>query len=124
MPQVTGIGGVFFKAKGDPKVLAAWYQENLGIPLNPWGGAVFHWAEDKGAADAATAWNIDEANSDRYSGSDSNFMINYRVKDLLGMIDRLKKSGTKILDEPKSSEYGTFASFVDPEGNKVELWEP
>jgi len=124
MAQVTGIGGVFFKAKGDPKVLAAWYQEHLGIKMAPWGGAVFRWADDKGAAKAATAWSIDEKNSDRYSASESSFMINYRVDDLLGMIANLKKSGIKILKEPESSEYGKFASVLDPEGNRIELWEP
>src|ERR1700722_17422413 len=112
MPQVTGVGGVFFKAKGDPKVLAAWYQEHLGIKLNPWGTAVFRWAEDKGAAKAATAWKIDEKNSERYSASEASFMINYRVDDLLGMITNLKKSGVEILKEPESSEFGKFASVL------------
>ena len=124
MPHVTGIGGVFFKAKGDPKVLAAWYQKHLGIKLAPWGGAVFHWAEDKGASSAATAWSIDEKNSEKYSGSESSFMINYRVDDLSGMIAKLKESGIKILTEPEPSEYGKFASLLDPEGNRIELWEP
>ena len=124
MPRVTGIGGVFFKAKGDPKVLADWYQEYLGIQVMPWGGSIFHWAEDKGAKDAATAWNIDDATSVRYSGGDASFMINYRVEDLVGMVDKLRRAGTPILDEPTMSDYGWFASIVDPEGNKVELWEP
>jgi predicted enzyme related to lactoylglutathione lyase len=124
MPQVTGIGGVFFKAKGDAKVLAAWYQEHLGIKLNPWGGAIFRWAEDKGAAKAATAWTIDDKNSEKYNASESSFMINYRVDDLLGMIANLKKSSVRILKEPESSEFGKFASILDPEGNRIELWEP
>jgi predicted enzyme related to lactoylglutathione lyase len=124
MPRVTGIGGVFFKAKGDAKALAAWYAEHLGIRLSPWGGAVFHWAEDAGAADAATAWNIDDAGAQRYQGSASGFMINYRVVDLPAMVERLRASGTRILGEPAVSEYGTFASFADPDGNTVELWEP
>jgi predicted enzyme related to lactoylglutathione lyase len=124
MAQVTGIGGVFFKAKGDPKVLAAWYQEHLGIKLAPWGGAVFRWADDKGAAKAATAWSIDDKNSEKYSASESSFMINYRVDDLLGLIANFKKSGVKILKDAESSEYGKFASIIDPEGNRIELWEP
>src|SRR5271163_2209327 len=103
MPHVTGIGGVFFKAKGDPKVLAAWYQEHLGIKLNSWGTAVFRWAEDKGAAKAATAWKIDDGNSERYSASESNFMINYRVDDLLSMIAHLKRSGVTILKDAEAS---------------------
>jgi len=124
MANVTGIGGVFFKAKGDPKVLGAWYEEHLGIKLAPWGGAVFRWADDKGAATAATAWSIDEKNSEKYRASDSSFMVNYRVDDLFEMIASLKKSGVKILKEPESSEYGKFASILDPEGNMIELWEP
>jgi predicted enzyme related to lactoylglutathione lyase len=124
MPKVTGVGGVFFKAKGDPKVLAAWYEEHLGIKLNNWGTAVFRWAEDKGAAKAATAWKIDDKNSERYTSSESNFMINYRVDDLLGMVVNLKKSGVKILKDAESSEFGKFASILDPEGNRIELWEP
>ena len=124
MPQVTGIGGVFFKAKGDPKVLMAWYQEHLGIKLNPWGSAVFRWAEDKGAATAATAWKIDEKNSEKYNQSEANFMINYRVDDLNGMMANLKKSGVKILKDAETSDFGKFASIVDPEGNRIELWEP
>ncbi|HTL13405.1 MAG TPA: VOC family protein [Bdellovibrionota bacterium] len=124
MPKVTGIGGVFFKAKGDPKALAAWYQEHLGIPVASWGGAAFHWAEDKGAADAATAWSIDKKDSGKYSGTDSPFMINYRVEDLDGMMANLKKAGTHILKDAEKSEYGKFASVLDPEGNKIELWEP
>ncbi|MGZ3697434.1 MAG: VOC family protein [Bdellovibrionota bacterium] len=124
MPHVTGIGGVFFKAKGDPEALASWYQEHLGIKMAPWGGAVFRWAEDPGAAKAATAWSIDEKDSEKYSGSESSFLINYRVDDLFGMIANLKKSGVKILKDAESSEYGKFASILDPEGNRIELWEP
>src|SRR5580704_3502074 len=107
MPHATGIGGVFFKAKGDPKILVAWYQEHLGIKLNPWGTAVFRWAEDKGAAKAATAWQIDDKKSQRYDGSESNFIINYRVDDLSGMMANLKKSGVKILKDAEKSEFGT-----------------
>ena len=124
MPHVTGIGGVFFKEKGDHKVLAGWYQNYLGIKMAPWGGAVFRWADDKDSENAATAWNIDEKNSEKYNASESNFMINYRVDDLIGMIENLKRSGTRILKEPESTEYGKFASILDPEGNRLELWEP
>jgi len=124
MPQVTGIGGVFFKAKGDPKVLAAWYQEHLGIKLAPWGGAVFRWPDDKAKDKGVTAWNIDEKDSEKFSHSEANFMINYRVDDLLGMVANLKAAGIKILEGPDISEYGKFAWILDPEGNKIALWEP
>ena len=123
MPQVTGIGGVFIKSK-DHKALAAWYAKNLGITIQPWGGAVFRWKEDKTADKGATAWDIVDINNDRFSPSEANFMINYRVDDLLGMIAGLKKAGVKILKDLESSEYGKFASIMDPDGNKIELWEP
>ena len=124
MPHVTGIGGVFFKSKGDPKTLTAWYEKNLGIKLSPWGGAVFRWSEDPTADKGATAWNIDGKDADKYSPSESAFMINYRVNDLIGLVANLKKSGVTILKDTESSEYGKFASIMDPEGNKIELWEP
>jgi predicted enzyme related to lactoylglutathione lyase len=124
MPHVTGIGGVFFKAKGDPKVLAAWYQEQLGIKLEPWGGAAFRWPADKAKDKGVTAWKIAGKDTREFSPSESSFMINYRVEDLLGMIANLKKSGVRIVKEPEPTEYGMFASILDPEGNRIELWEP
>ena len=124
MPHVTGIGGVFFKSKGDPKELAAWYQKHLGIKLAPWGGAVFRWSEDPGKDKAATAWNILEKDSAQLTPSDSSFMINYRVIDLDGLVAHLQNDGIKIIQGPESSEYGKFAWILDPEGNKIALWEP
>lgn len=123
MPHVTGIGGIFFKAKGDPKALAAWYQEHLGVKLAPWGGAVFPWAEDKSAATAVTAWSIDAKDSEKYTPGEANFIINYRVDDLSGMIANLKKAGVRIVKELEPSDYGKFATILDPEGNQIELWE-
>lgn len=123
MPHVTGIGGVFFKSK-DAKALTAWYEKNLGITLQPWGGAVFRWSEDKAPEKGATAWHIDDINTDKYSPSQAPFMINYRVDDLTGLIANLKKAGVEIVKEPESTDHGKFASILDPDGNKVELWEP
>lgn len=124
MPRVTGIGGVFFKSK-DPKALTAWYAKNLGITLEPWGGAVFRWKDDKAATEkGATAWNIEDANTDKFSPSQATFLINYRVDDLLGLIANLKTAGVKVVKEMESTEYGKFASIMDPDGNRVELWEP
>jgi predicted enzyme related to lactoylglutathione lyase len=122
MPKVTGIGGVFFKAKGDHKRLAAWYQEHLGIKIEPWGGAVLRWSSDPGKDKAATAWNIDEKDSDQY-GPGSGFRINYRVDDIEGMVANLRKAGIQV-EAPEASEFGKFTSVMDPEGNKVELWQP
>ena len=124
MPHVTGIGGVFFKAKGDPKVLAAWYGKHLGIKVEPWGGAIFRPPAEKAKDQGVTAWGIDTKDTDKYSPSESSFLINYRVDDLIGLIANLKKSGVTVLKDPESSEFGMFASIMDPEGNKIELWEP
>lgn len=124
MPHVTGIGGVFFKSKSDNKALAAWYQKHLGIKLEPWGGAVFRWSEDPGKNNGATAWHIKEKNTEEFLPSESSFMINYRVDDLDGMVANLHNEGIKIVKEPESDEYGKFASIMDPEGNRIELWEP
>lgn len=120
MPHVTGIGGVFFKSK-DAQALTAWYAKNLGITMAPWGGAVFKPSEEKVKGDGVTVWNIDDTNTDKYSAP---FMINYRVDDLVGLIANLKKAGVVIVKEPETYEYGKFASIMDPDGNRVELWEP
>ena len=123
MPHVTGIGGVFFKAKGNNKALAEWYQKNLGIKLESWGGAALRWAEDPGHKEGTTAWMIADKSSNMFSPSQSNFMINYRVDDLDGLVTNLKKAGIKVEDQ-NSSELGKFAWIMDPEENKIELWEP
>jgi predicted enzyme related to lactoylglutathione lyase len=124
MAHVTGIGGVFIKAKGDPKALAAWYRKNLGVKVESWGGAVFRWSEDPGKDKAATAWFVAEKDSDMFNSTESSFIVNYRVDDLEGLVANLRKSEVKILKEPYSDDQGKFASILDPEGNLVELWEP
>lgn len=124
MPQVTAIGGVFIKSKGDPKALTAWYQKNLGIKINAWGSAVFRWSEDPAKDKGATAWCVAGKDSDMFKSTESSFIINYRVDDVEGLIANLRKSGEKILKDPYPDEFGKFASILDPEGNQVELWEP
>lgn len=124
MPYVTGIGGVFIKSKGDPKALTAWYQENLGIKINPWGSAVFRWSEDAAKERGATAWCVAGNDSAMFKSTQSSFIINYRVDDVEGLIANLRKSGVNILKDPYSDEFGKFASILDPEGNQIELWEP
>ena len=90
MPQVTGIGGVFIKSKGDPKALTAWYQENLGIKINPWGSAVFRWFEDPEKEKGATAWCVAAKDSAMFKSTESSFIINYRVDDLEGLVANLR----------------------------------
>jgi predicted enzyme related to lactoylglutathione lyase len=124
MKRVTGIGGIFFKAK-DPIALRAWYQKHLGIDVQEWGGAAFVWADDAGnPTKGTTVWNIGEANNDYYAPSKSSFMINYRVADLASLLKALRDEGCNVLDKTDDSEYGKFGWVIDPEGNKVELWQP
>jgi predicted enzyme related to lactoylglutathione lyase len=115
---------VFFKAN-DPKAQQAWYRDNLGIDVQPWGGAAFDWVDAAGKPVAGTtAWNIASQQSDQFAPSSATFMINYRVDDLHGLIKALREKGCNVLDKIDDSEYGKFGWVIDPEGNKVELWEP
>jgi predicted enzyme related to lactoylglutathione lyase len=124
MARVTGIGGVFLKTQTDPKELAAWYQKHLGMPLEEWGGAVLRWSSDPLKDKGATVWALAGKESEWFSPSTSSFMINYRVDDLDEMIRQLKAVGIEIWKGPESDEQGKFAWIMDPDGNKVELWEP
>ena len=124
MARITGIGGVFIKAKTDEKALAEWYKKNLGIKLEDWGGCALEWTEDKAEDKGATAWAVAEPNTQWFSPSESSFMINYRIDNMDEMIAQLKNAGTAILKGPEFHENGKFAWVMDPEGNKVELWEP
>lgn len=124
MKRVTGIGGIFFKAK-DPKVLAAWYTKHLGIDVQEWGGAAFTWADDAGnPVKGTTIWSVGAADGDQFAPSKAPFMINYRVDDLAALLAALRKEGCNVLDKTDDSEYGKFGWVMDPEGNKVELWQP
>jgi predicted enzyme related to lactoylglutathione lyase len=124
MAKVTGIGGVFFKSTNDHQALAAWYQRNLGITLEPWGGAILRWPDDHAADKGLTVWHVAKKDTDWFSPSTSSFMINYRVDDLVGLLDQLKQNGVQIVKGPDREDHGVFAWILDPDGNKVELWEP
>lgn len=124
MARVTGIGGVFFKSRGDAKALAAWYQQHLGMPLESWGGAVLRWPDDKADDDGLTVWTIAAADSQWFSPSASALMINYRVDDLDALLAQLRDAGIEPIKGPESHENGKFAWIMDPEGNKLELWQP
>jgi catechol 2,3-dioxygenase-like lactoylglutathione lyase family enzyme len=119
--RITGIGGVLFKAK-DPKALAKWYRDVLGLPLEDWGGAVLRY--DAPNHPPATAWNAFPADTNHFEPSTAGFMINYAVDDMGAILTRLRANGVEILKEDDSDTYGHFAWILDPEGNKVELWEP
>jgi len=118
--HITGIGGVFIKAR-DPKALAAWYRDMLGLPLQPWGGAALRY--DAAGHPPAAAWAAFPASSAYFAPSASAVMIDYAVDDLDAIVKRLQDHEVAILKR-SDDENGRFAWLLDPEGNKVELWEP
>jgi|SRR4051812_37798494 predicted enzyme related to lactoylglutathione lyase len=124
MAKVTGIGGVFFKSTSDNAELAAWYSKHLGMPLEDFGGAILRWPNDTADDRGLTVWHVAAKDSKWFSPSTSSFMINYRVDDLGELLDQLRAAGVAIVKGPDSDETGKFAWIMDPEGNKVELWEP
>jgi predicted enzyme related to lactoylglutathione lyase len=119
--HITGVGGVFFKAK-DPKALAAWYRDVLGMPVQSWGGAALHY--DASNHPPAAAWSAFAASSNYFSPSTSDFMINYTVDDLDAIVARLKAKNIEPIKRTDDDANGRFAWILDPEGNKIELWEP
>ncbi|MEZ4703492.1 MAG: VOC family protein [Rhodothermales bacterium] len=124
MARVTGIGGVFIKSNNDSAALAAWYQKHLGMPVESWGGAVLRWPDDTAEDKGLTVWTVAKKESKWFSPSESAFMINYRVDDLDALIAQLRADGVDVVGGPESHENGKFAWIMDPDGNKVELWEP
>jgi catechol 2,3-dioxygenase-like lactoylglutathione lyase family enzyme len=118
--HITGIGGVFFKAK-DPKALAAWYRDVMGLPLESWGGALLRY--DAPGHPPVIAWNAFPASSSYFAPSTGPLMLNYAVDDLDAFLARLHAKGVEPLKREDDAN-GRFAWVLDPEGNKVELWEP
>ena len=124
MAKITGIGGVFFKSTGDHKKLSEWYASNLGLQLEDWGGAILKWSDDTANDEGLTVWNVAAPDTRWFQPSSASFMINYRVDSLDGMLAQLKANGIEPVKGPESAENGKFAWILDPDGNKVELWEP
>jgi catechol 2,3-dioxygenase-like lactoylglutathione lyase family enzyme len=122
MKRVTGIGGIFFKAK-DPAALSAWYRDHLGLDVTSWNGAVFNWGGE-GSEPGMTLWSPFAADTTYMAPGTASFMINFRVADLDALIAALRAEGCEVLDKTDTSEQGKFGWVIDPEGNKVELWEP
>lgn len=124
MKRVTGIGGIFIKAK-DPDALRQWYRVHLGIPLETWGGAVFLWrGPGNPEGGGTTVWNLFNADSDYFAPSTAPFMINYRVDDLHALLAALRSEQCEVSDKVDESDFGKFGWVFDPEGNKIELWQP
>ncbi len=121
--KVTGIGGIFFKCK-DPKKIKEWYKTNLGLNTNQY-GAVFEWRQGADTTKKGfTQWSAFNEKTKYFEPSTKDFMINYRVENLISLVDDLKKNNVTVLDTIAVYEYGKFVHILDLEGNKLELWEP
>jgi len=116
MKRVTGIGGIFIKS-ADPARLREWYKKHLGIPVEEWGGTSFQ-------NTPTTVWNLFEASSKYFDPSRAPFMVNYRVENLVDLLAALRAEGCTVEGDGAPSEYGKFGWVFDPDGNKIELWEP
>jgi predicted enzyme related to lactoylglutathione lyase len=124
MKRVTGIGGIFFNS-ADPARLRAWYKAHLGIDVQEWGGAAFSWTDAEGKPAAGTTiWSVGDCSGNGFAPSPAPFMVNYRVADLHALVAALRAEGCNVLEKVDESEFGKFAWVMDPDGNKVELWEP
>jgi predicted enzyme related to lactoylglutathione lyase len=124
MKRVVGVGGIFFKSP-DPKRLQAWYQEHLGTDVSEWGGVSFGLDEQlKNNPNAALIWSPFAQDTQYFAPGTASFMINYRVEDLHAVIAALRAEGCNVMEKVEESEYGKFGWVVDPDGNKLELWEP
>ena len=122
MKRVTGIGGVFFKAQ-DPNAMKEWYRKHLGIDAGDY-GATFDWRETEDPQkEGQTVWTLFPNDTKYFAPSTSPFMINYRVEDLHGLVAMLREEGV-VVEKVDDSDYGKFAWISDPEGNRIELWEP
>ncbi len=123
MKKVTGVGGIFFKCK-DPDNMKKWYKTHLGLDTDEYGTS-FEWFQGADATKKGhTQWSPFPDNTTYFEPSQKDFMINYRVEDIEGLVKELKKEGVNIVDEIEYFEYGKFVHILDAEGNKIELWEP
>jgi predicted enzyme related to lactoylglutathione lyase len=124
MNRVTGIGGIFIKSS-DPQRLREWYRKHLGVQVEEWGGVAFRWKSDENpSGTGTTVWSVFEASSNYFAPSSAGFMVNYRVADLHALIAQLRAEGCNVMEKVDESEFGKFGWVVDPDGNKIELWEP
>lgn len=124
MEKVTGIGGIFFKSP-DPKAVGNWYREHLGLAVEDWGGAVFQWRDESDPTrPGRTVWSPFKHDTTYFGPGQASFMVNYRVSDLDRMLAQLRALGDRVDEKVEESEFGKFGWVFDPDGNKIELWQP
>ena len=122
-PKVTGIGGIFFFSD-DPNKTKAWYEKHLGLAIDDWGSSFEFRNTHRPDEINYLQWSPFERNSDYFNPSKKEFMINYRLQNIVGLVEQLKADGVEVLDEISCYDYGKFVHIMDDEGNKIELWEP
>lgn len=122
-PKVTGIGGIFFFSD-NPKETREWYAKNLGMEVSEWGASFESRNADKPDEINTLQWSPFKKGSEYFAPSKKEFMINYRVQNIEGLVEKLRENGVTIVDKIEGSEYGKFVHIMDAEGNKIELWEP
>ncbi|GAB3894679.1 VOC family protein [Spirosoma agri] len=123
MKKVTGLGGIFFQCE-DPKAMNDWYAKNLGLPAGEY-GTTFEWRQTEDPSKkGSTSWSTFPKNSDYFKPSTKPFMINYRVENLVALVEELKRNSVRVVDEIAEYDYGKFVHVLDPEDNIIELWEP
>ena len=122
-PKVTGIGGIFFFSD-NPKDAREWYAKNLGLEINQYGSTFESRNINRPDEINSLQWSPFKKGSEYFAPSKKEFMINYRVQNIEGLVNKLKETGVTMVDEIENSEYGKFVHIMDSEGNKIELWEP
>ena len=123
MARVTRIGGIVIRSPA-PKALAAWYAAHLGVSLTDYGGISFLWSDEVPAGTGMTIWSAFPQNTKYFGPGEQPVMINYRVDDLDGLLAQLTAAGVWIDPKRDDSSYGRFAWIRDPDGNRLELWQP
>jgi predicted enzyme related to lactoylglutathione lyase len=127
MARVTGIGGIFLRAR-DPKALSAWYAKYLGVELSDYGGVTFLWKDEVPPTTGMTTWSLFPEDTKYFgpgkNGTPQSTMVNYRVDDLDALLEQLRAANVTIDPKREDADYGRFAWITDPEGNRLELWQP
>ncbi len=122
-PKVTGVGGIFFFSE-NPEKTKEWYSKHLGLEVNQWGSSFEFRNANRPDEINYLQWSPFKEGSDYFAPSKKEFMVNYRVQNIEGLVDNLKESGVTVLDNIETFDYGKFVHIMDGEGNKIELWEP